>query len=55
MPKHDAGEPTRSLGGGLATEETQNFAMPPPLSSQGTWFWTVGSGDTNLGPLGSIH
>lgn len=33
MPKHDAGEPTRSLGRGLATE-TQKLVMPPLLSFQ---------------------
>lgn len=33
MPKHDAGEPTRSPGRGLATQ-SRNLVMPPLLSVQ---------------------
>lgn len=40
MPKHDAGEPTRLLGRGLAAESLK-LMMPPLLSSHGTWFRTA--------------
>lgn len=40
MSKRDSGEPTRNLGKGQAAE-SRNPMMPPLLSSQGTWFWTV--------------